>query len=198
MKRKRNWTKSGKEPVYVFVFLLTIKIPKLIKHKRLVATTMKAIFGIESVEDYTLHEPPDPSSIRLFIQEEIGGPDENDLRIDMTGKIASLWNTKVMEILLDAVLTRKGTGTAWEDLPDRSNDYFAEIIRDHVQRARTTWRNAQPRLLDSGEVESLAAVEERMIESKDISEKMKRANTRRLSVRLPIFCVQLFRLNCIA
>ncbi|KDR78694.1 hypothetical protein GALMADRAFT_1364983 [Galerina marginata CBS 339.88] len=147
---------------------------------RLVGTVMKEMFGVQSVEEYAVHEPAESRHVRLFDREEKDGPDEDDLRIDMRGKISSSWNTRVMEILLDAVLERKRKGTAWDDLPDRSDDYLMEIIQVQLERARTTWRNAQPKLLESGEVESLNEVEKRMIESKEVTEKMKRANMRRI------------------
>jgi hypothetical protein len=104
----------------------------------------------------------------------------------MRNKISSEWNKEVMKILLRAVLTKTRTREAWEDLPNHSDDYYMDIIQDQLERARTTWRNAQPKLLESGEIESLEEVEERVIESRDVTTKVRRANMRRIDVGLRI------------
>lgn len=153
-----------------------------IKIQRLVKSNMEEIFGVKTVDDYALHEPPDHSALRLYAQDGRGGPNPDDLRIDMRNKISSEWNVKVLDILLAAVLKNAKTGEAWEGLPNRSNDYFMEIIQDQMERARTIWRNAQPKRLESGEIESLIEVEKRMVETRDSSAKTKRANTRRINV----------------
>lgn len=176
--------KSGRGLASWLVFLLTLWSQlRLIKIQRLVTAIMQEKFAVEQVEDYALHEPPEPAALRRYIQEEKGGPDLDDLRIDMRHKISSTWNQKVLEILLEAVLKEKATGEDWEDLPDRSDDYYMDIILDQMKRARTMWRNAQPKVLESGDVESLAEVEKRMVESKEVDQKRKRATMRRLSVR---------------
>jgi hypothetical protein len=152
----------------------------------MVKATMEEVFGIATVDDYALHHPPELSAVRLYARDGTGGPNPEDLRIDMRSKISSDWNKEVMKILLRAVSKRKRAKETWKDLPDRSDIYFMEIIQDQLERARTTWRKAQPRLLESGEIESLAAVEDRMIESREVSSKTRRANMRRISVGLPI------------
>ena len=142
---------------------------------------MEEMFGVDTVDDYALHEPPNNFTLRLYAQDGKGGPNPDDLRIDMRNKISSEWNKKVMEILLAAVL-KKRTGEAWKGIPNRSDDYFMEIIRDQMERARIIWRNAQPKRLESGQIESLAEVERRMVETRECSAKTRRANTRRMNV----------------
>jgi len=152
----------------------------------MVKATTEEVFKVARVEDYTLHQPPEVSAVRLYARDGTGGPDPENLRIDMRTKISLEWNKEVIRILLRDVLKKKKTKEAWKDLPNHSNAYFMDIIRDQLECARTTWRNAQPKLLESGEIESLAAVENRMIESRDVSSKMRRANMRRINVGLPI------------
>jgi hypothetical protein len=144
---------------------------------------MKEKFAVEDVEGYVLHEPPESAALRLYMREEKGGPDPDDLRIDMRHKISSAWNQKVVEILLEAVLKERATGEDWEDLPNRSDDYFTDIIVDQVKRARTLWRNAQAKVLESGDIESVVEVEKRIVEAKQADQKTKRATMRRLNVR---------------
>lgn len=138
------------------------------------------------MEDYALHEPPECSALQLYARDGKNGPNPDDLRIDMRNKISSEWNKKVKEILLAVVLKNRETGEAWEDLPNRSDSYFMEIIQDQMERARTIWRNAQPKRLESGEVESIAEIEKRMIETRESSAKTRRANMRRINVGFPI------------
>ena len=56
-----------------------------------------------------------------------------------------------------AICSRQGD--AWNDLPEQSDAYFLELVTEQLERARTVWREAQPRVKEDGAVESLAEVE---------------------------------------
>jgi hypothetical protein len=150
---------------------------------------MKEKFGVITAEDYALHEVPSGKDLRQFIQEDDGGPNNDDLRIDMRGKISSKWNKRVIQILVDAARENMSLGEAWSELPERSNAYMEDIVQDQLERARTVWRDAQPRMLETGEVETLDDVEKRMIERKEVKEKLGRATTRRRSVSFFCLCI---------
>jgi hypothetical protein len=150
---------------------------------------MKEKFGIVVSEDYALQEVPSVKELRQYIQEDEGGPNKDDLHIDMRGKISSKWNKRVIHILVDAARENMSLGDAWSELPVRSDAYIEEIVHDRLERARTVWRDAQPRILETGEVEDVVDIEKRMIEKKEEKEKIGRATTRRRSVS---FCVSLF------
>ena len=134
---------------------------------------MKEKFGVITAEDYALHEVPSGKDLCQFIQEDDGGPNNDDLRIDMRGKIS------VIQILVDAARENMSLGEAWSELPECSNAYMEEIVQDQLECARTVWRDAQPRILETGEVETLDDVEKRMIERKEVKEKLGQATTRR-------------------
>ena len=48
----------------------------------------------------------------------------------------------------------------------------------------TVWRTAQPRVTETGDLETIEEVEKRMVDAKETREKVVRANTRRKSVRI--------------
>jgi len=95
----------------------------------------------------------------------------------MKGKINSIWNLQVIEILL-AELKKKD----WDGLPQRSEAYLVDLIEGKLERVRTGWRNVQPRLKETGEVETIADVESRMTKKKDDRDRANRAYSRRRSV----------------
>lgn len=146
-----------------------------------VRDVFKEKFGVSNDEEYSLHDPPSQQEVRAFELEKATGPDPTNPRIDMRGKINSTWNAKVTEILL-AELQKKD----WEGMPGRSEAYMVDMIESKLERARSSWRTAQPKLKD-GEPETIAEVERRMVEGKEERGKINRAYTRRKSVGSAIF-----------
>jgi hypothetical protein len=141
-------------------------------------------FQVRQDEDYTLHDPPTPQEVHKYALGRGPGPNPEDLRIDMKGKINSNWNLQVIEILL-AELKKKD----WDGLPQRSEAYLVDLIEGKLERVRTCWRNAQPKLKETGEVETIADVESRMTKKKDDQDRANRAYSRRRNVCLhDIYC----------
>ena len=136
------------------------------------------------MEEFTAHEPPSEKELKDFEQEVTKGPEEGDaLVLDLRHKNNSVWNTKVLDLILARVLEKR-TGSAWEDLPERSGAYFLDIVCGQINRARNTWKVGQPHLNDEGEVESPEDIERRMVASKESSNRRQRAYTRRRSVSI--------------
>lgn len=91
-------------------------------------------------------------------------------------------------VLKDACRAHISEGTAWDTLPDRSDAYWEDLAVDHITRARTAWREAQPRIEENVATESLDEVEGRMNGRKEDQEKMAGAATRRRNVSTS-FCI---------
>jgi len=138
-------------------------------------------FDIENTEDWALHESATSEEVRTYSLEGTGGPDLEKLQIDMKGKLSSHWNQTVADLLLDLVVERKGK-EAWSAFPERSDAYFLELVMEQLERARTVWRNAQPKVKEDGEIEELDEVEKRMNDDKEAKGKLTRATTRRKAV----------------
>jgi len=147
--------------------------------QRYVRDIFEEKFNVRQDEDYTLHDPPTPQEVHKYALRSGPGPDPEDLRIDMKGKINSIWNLQVIEILLAELKKRD-----WDGLPRRSEAYLVDLIEGKLERVRTCWRNAQPRLKETGEAETLADVESRMTKKKDDQDRANRAYSRRRNVGL--------------
>ncbi|KAH7917377.1 hypothetical protein BV22DRAFT_979951, partial [Leucogyrophana mollusca] len=115
--------------------------------------------------------------IKRYNRGEGPGPNGDDLRWDMRGQPSSEWNKRVVNILLEKLLQKKEK-EKWS-LPERSDAYFADAIREKFGRVRTIWRAAQPRMTEDDELENENDVEERMIANKDQQLKRARMNERR-------------------
>jgi len=133
-------------------------------------------------DDFAAHEPPSHEEILSFQRGQGEGPNHDDLRIDMKGTRSSKWNDVVVDILLEKLLQKKVDPEFWEDMPERSDAYFEDLILAKLTRARTMWRSAQPHLNEEGELESIDEVERRMITTKEVRDIAGRAYTRRKTV----------------
>ena len=138
-------------------------------------------FGIENSEDWALHEAATSEEVRKYSVQGTGGPNLENLQLDMRGKLSSHWNQAVADLLLDLVVERKKK-EAWSAFPERSDAYFLGLVMEQLERARTVWRNAQPKVKEGGEIEELDEVEKRMNEEKEARGKLTRATTRRKAV----------------
>jgi len=150
-----------------------------INTRDIVRNVFEKIFNVSLDEDYALHSPPCQEDVKNFVLGRGPGPNVEDLRIDMRGKINSVWNQAVIEILLAEVKKED-----FEGLPDRSDAYLADKIEGKLERVRTVWRTAQPRVTETGDLETIEEVERRMVDAKETREKVVRANTRRKSVHI--------------
>lgn len=61
-------------------------------------------------------------------------------------------------------------------------DYFEDLIIEKMVRAKSSWKIAQPRLNEEGELEGMAEIENRMITTKEKRDIAGRAYTRRKNV----------------
>jgi hypothetical protein len=147
--------------------------------QRYVRDVFEEKFQVCQDEDYTLHDPPTPQEVHQYALKRGPGPNPEALRIDMKGKINSIWNLQVIEILLAELKTKD-----WDGLPQRSEAYLADLIEGKLERVRTCWRNAQPKFKETGEVETITDVESRMMKRKDDQDRANRAYSRRRNICL--------------
>lgn len=149
----------------------------------LVRTVFREAFNVQHVEDFAGCESVTKEDIRRFEDDDDddndNGPSMDALLIDMRGKLSSKWNQAVIRLLVKAVRERQHRGTAWQGLPERSDEYFIQLVEHHMKGARTTWRNHQPKVQENGELESPSDAYNRVMEQKNTAEKIGRAHTRR-------------------
>jgi rubrerythrin len=111
-----------------------------------------------------------------------GGPDADNLIIAMRSSLKSAWNKRVANIVLELIHEARAERSAWSSLPEHSDDYFLDIIFDQIERAKTVWSAAQPKVKENGEVEEPTEVEDRMVVNKKLEESRGRRYTRRSNV----------------
>ncbi|KIM85943.1 hypothetical protein PILCRDRAFT_775973 [Piloderma croceum F 1598] len=138
---------------------------------------MKQVFGTNKDEDFALHQSVTPQIADAYSKGEEEGPDENDLHIDMMGRLDSEWNKKVLEILLAKLKDVRKEGE-WS-LPNRSDDYLAALIKDRMKRAMRAWAASQRKTNQSGELETWDDVEQRLVAQKEAQLVTNRHATRR-------------------
>lgn len=142
-------------------------------------------------EDFALHDPAPAHDIdsfnKAYKEDEAvgGGPNIEDLQIDMRGQISSPWNKVVAAILLRELrMMQTNEPEAWDDLPERCDQYFLKMIKKKLERGRNVWRKAQPKMKTSGHVETIQEVEVRMNKDKTKQGQYSRATARRRGVSL--------------
>lgn len=157
--------------------------------KSLARVVLKEAFNVTSVEDFALYVPPKQEVIERYTTSSVpeSGPNKDSLEVDMRGKISSLWNKRVIEILADSAEERRIHDEEYQWLPKRSSQYMGELFKSLLERARVAFNNAQQRFKDNGEIETLEEAEERMANQKEKSLKDVRVNTRRQAVRFQSF-----------
>ncbi|KAF8583153.1 hypothetical protein K439DRAFT_1283732, partial [Ramaria rubella] len=104
----------------------------------LVRDVFKEMLNMKQDDDIVLHE----NALKEDINRHQGlgnGPDPEELRLDMKGEVNSGWNSKAFQILCDKLKMKM------EDciLPERSDGYLEELIRDKFKRLRVLWRAIQ-------------------------------------------------------
>ncbi|KAH9478871.1 hypothetical protein JR316_0009333 [Psilocybe cubensis] len=147
----------------------------------LVRSVVKRKFGIERDADFVNHIPPSPGDIIRFetTKSPEDGPQIADLRIDMKGEISSKWNEELVSILVTFATNRKVS--QFPDLPHRPQDYLAQMFLQKLERARTFWRNHQPKATELGTIETDAERKARVEAKRKKDEKRNRRNSRRAS-----------------
>ena len=128
---------------------------------------MKETFNVTMLEDYSTHIPPDKKTISDYMNDRNDGPDQEDLCIDMRGKISSKWNECVLNILVDIVIERRKQGKGWDGLPNCSEAYFLSLCKEQLECTQGVWRGAQAKMKEDREVETPEEVEKRMVEAKE-------------------------------
>jgi hypothetical protein len=120
-------------------------------------------------------------ALEHFAADPSMGPDLADLHFDVKAGMRSEWNKKALRLMQTEFCRQLDDD--YEDVPVRSAQYFEELFRERFQRLAGIWKNAQPQTTSSGELESHEAVEQRMMDDKDIELKARRHTTRRINVR---------------
>jgi len=103
--------------------------------------------------------------------------------IDMDGKISSPWNVRLIKLLAEEAITTQQKLPDLEELPIRPQAYYEDLVKDHIERARTAWKKMQPQILASGQVETSEQVKSRLAIAETKREKASRRTSRRIGVR---------------
>jgi hypothetical protein len=125
------------------------------------------------------HEPASAADVSAYEQEDGPGPNVDMLAFDLTQNHSSIWNSKVLNILLSEFQAH----CEEQDWPvKKSDNYILDVLRIRYKRLRTVWRNAQPKLLTSGSVESPPEVEAQLLDQRLRIAKESQQATRRRNV----------------
>jgi hypothetical protein len=145
---------------------------------------LHSLFEVDKFEEFASADCVDPSVIEDFETGATDGPDVDDIRIDFKGKLNSKWNERAIDLLTIYVIGELKEVKQLRLLPRRSDDYIRDIIVTYIKNAMTPYRNAQPKLLASGRVESPEELEQRLIVDRDKLSQKARAKSRRNEVSL--------------
>jgi hypothetical protein len=118
----------------------------------------KDLFEVNQDVDFALYHSILPETACAYASGDGDGPDMNDLRIDMIGGVNSRWNQKVLNILL-VKLKDVREKDQWS-LPNRSDRYLADLIKDHLKCAVKVWAKSQCKTNNAGILESWDDVEQ--------------------------------------
>jgi hypothetical protein len=121
--------------------------------------------GIEQDSDITTKDSADLAVVEAY-NNLIDGADEPDvsaLKLDMLGNTYSLWNKRIVELLVQKFDVEDENENEW-GLPSRLNFYIQDIIKKQLRRFRMLWRCGQCQLKENGEMETENEWEERQWE----------------------------------
>ena len=141
----------------------------------------KKVFDVSQDDEFATYVSVAPAVVQAYINGDRDGPDPAKLQFDMRAGPDSQWNQRVLGILLEKFKDVRETEN-WP-LPDRSDKYFADLIRERFKRAATVWHSSQRRKTTSGELETWDEVEQRLVDRKDGQLATNRHATRRRNVR---------------
>jgi hypothetical protein len=105
------------------------------------------------------------------------GPDPDDLHFEMESGPDTMWNRRVLEILLERLKETSG-----EALPERSDEYWVELLGKRYANMRMPWQEAQPRMMISGELENDTELQSRMVVTVKSRQCNNKKRTRRYTV----------------
>jgi hypothetical protein len=95
------------------------------------------VFGVKQDNDFAMYNTASPAIIQAYNNGNGNGPDPDHLQLDMAGGAESQWNKVVLGILLEK-LKETRRAERWP-LPDRSDSYLADLIRERYKRAAAVW-----------------------------------------------------------
>ena len=75
------------------------------------------------------------------------GPNRELPEIDMDGQISSPWNVRLIKLLAETAIASYQNVSGLRQLPVRSQLYYEDLVKDHIDRAKTAWRKLQPQEL---------------------------------------------------
>jgi hypothetical protein len=133
--------------------------------QRLVRKLCHNIFDLEKDDDFLHHVPANKEIAATFnltpddpidSDDEIEGPQSEDLRVDMNSPPSSLWNQEVVRILLSKF------NAMGEDERQMHQATVKEILEEKLVRLRKNWRSANARYKEDGAVETVEEIEARL------------------------------------
>ena len=135
-------------------------------------------------DDFAMYESVSPTIIQAYNDGEGDGPNPDNLQLDMASGPKSQWNKAALGILLEKFKDTR-TEEQWS-LPDRSDKYLADLIRERFRRVTLIWQKSRHQKTNSGELETWDQVENRVIARKDAHLLTNRHATRRRNVSMRI------------
>jgi hypothetical protein len=145
--------------------------------KRRVVTFFREVFDIASDRDFISHETANPTDINDYLQDIGDGPDPEDLHFDMISGPDSVWNRRMLQLLLEKLKEEDR-----DDLPERSDEYWIDLMAKRFTNLQPTWRKGQRRMKPCGGMESAEEVQNRVATGFDDDDVVARRATRRRHV----------------
>ena len=131
-------------------------------------------FGFTRDTEFIIHEPADCDKVHSYEYEDGPGPDLKSPKFDLKRNSKSLWNSAVLDIILQNLKDQ----CAEEEWPiQQSDSYIRQLLMDQYKRLRTMWKKAQPKLTDNGTVETPVETEARLIAKRQLVLKQCRQTT---------------------
>ncbi|KAG2102822.1 uncharacterized protein F5147DRAFT_776177 [Suillus discolor] len=141
-----------------------------------VRRVFKDHFEISQDSDFIVHQPAIREDVYSYEHEDGLGPDPKKLAFDLANRSKTLWNAKVLDLLLRELQER----CVQEGWPfQRSDRYYKAIIEERYKQLRTVWKAVQPKVTERGVLETAVEVEDRLNTKKDETLKTVRQSTRR-------------------
>jgi hypothetical protein len=135
-------------------------------------------FHFAKDDEYMLHVTVSSEAISCFTQGLGTGPDPLELHWDMTTTHNSKWNQRVIDILCSQYTCTFETN----QLATRSPQSIKNDITKKFNQCRSSWRRAQPRVLDDGTRETMKDVGDRLVDQTNERLRVTRVLTRRATV----------------
>ena len=132
-----------------------------------------------------MHIPASGEDIRKFMTSHEGGPTLDDLHVDVDGGLRSDWNKRWFYLTrLDFLETMA------EEIHPRTDNYWADLIKDQFNRLCVEWKKMQPKRNEDGLLETISDTERRVNEQATRAEKSKRHTSRQHNVRYRFYIIR--------